>query len=562
MRNKKVHITIIAIFIAIISVSLYYILKEPINLGLLKKPINPGLLKESINLGLDLKGGTQIILRPTERGGEEVTTQSLDQAMFIIMDRIDRLGLSEPLVTKDLSNNIVIQLPGEKDPDKAKEIIGKTAQLEFRLVTGTFISIKNQNWDTLKFDYEKGELVIDPDAEKVLLVDDINALVSGNLYEIDGELLSDPESEEMLLVKYSGEDNQETDVEGSSAGDGSESNVNINIDPEKVIGKIIYKPETRELLLVDYNDESEIGEILVDSRTGAAALVGPVLLTGDKLAKVAAGYDTYGKIRVALSFKDEGVEIFKEITSENIGRNLAIVLDEEIKSAPYIKVPITDGDAEITGIDSIEEAKNVELVLQTGALPVNLHEEEVTFVGPTLGMDSLNKGLYAGIVGFILIIVFMFFYYRGLGIFSALGLIIYIIIFWGIISGIGAALTLPGIAGIILTIGMAVDANVIIFERIKEEILKAKSPRSAIGDGFKNALRTIVDSNVTTLITAAALYRFGTGPIKGFAVTLSLGIVISMLISLLFTRSIIFMMAGIPRMATPGFLGVRRRSSE
>jgi len=544
MRNKKVHITIIAIFIAIISISLYYILKEP------------------INLGLDLKGGTQIILKPTERGGEEVTTQSLDKAMLIIMDRIDKLGISEPLVTKDLSNNIVIQLPGVKDPDKAKEIIGKTAQLEFRLVTGTFISIKNQNWDTLKFDYEKGELVIDPDAEKVLLVDDINALVSGNLYEIDGELLSDPESEEMLLVKYSGKDNQETDVEGSSTGDGSESNVDINIDPEKVIGKIIYKPETRELLLVDYNDESETGEILVDSRNDAATLVGPVLLTGDKLAKVSAGYDTYGEIRVTLSFKDEGVEIFKEITSENIGRNLAIVLDEEIKSAPYIKVAITDGDAEITGIDSIEEAKNIELVLQTGALPVNLQIEESSTVGPTLGMDSLNKGLRAGIIGFILIIVFMLFYYKGLGIYSALGLIIYIIIFWGVMSGIDAALTLPGIAGIILTIGIAVDANVIIFERIKEEILKAKSPRIAIGYGFKNALRTIVDSNVTTLITAAALFRFGTGPIKGFAVTLSLGVVISMVISLLFTRSLIFLMSGISRINTPGFLGVRRRSGE
>ena len=482
--------------------------------------------------------------------------------MRIIRDRIDRIGVSEPLITKDSSKNIVIQLPGVKDPDTAKELIGKTAELEFRLVTGTFISIKNQKWNTLKFDYEKGELVIDPDAEEVLLVNDINALISGNLYKIVGELLSDPESEEMLLVEYSEEDNQETGVEGSSTGDDSKSNVGINIDPEKVIGKIIYDSGTGELLLVDYNDESEIGEILVDSRTGAATLAEPALLTGDKLAKSVAGYDTYGEIRVTLSFKDEGVEIFKEITSENIGRNLAIVLDEEIKSAPYIKVPITDGNAEITGIDSIDEAKNIEIALQFGALPVNLKIEESSTVGPTLGMDSLNRGLYAGIIGFFLIIVFMFSYYRGLGFYSALGLIIYIIIFWGIISGIGAALTLPGIAGIILTIGIAVDANVIIFERIKEEILKAKSPRIAIGDGFKNALRTIIDSNVTTLITAAALYRFGTGPIKGFAVTLSLGVVISMVISLLFTRSIIFLMSGISRINTPGFLGVRRRSSE
>ncbi len=544
MRNKKVHITIIAIFIAIISVSLYYILTEP------------------IKLGLDLKGGTQIILKPTERGGE-VTSEKLKIAMDTIRKRIDRLGMSEPLVTKDLlSNNIVVQLPGEKDPERAKEIVGKTAQLEFRLVTGTFISIKDQNWDIVKFDYEKGQLIIDPDAEEVILIDDINALLNSKPINIIARLVEDPDTGELLLVEPDEESNLEENSEDGDAEESSGADTGINIDPEKVIGKIIYNSETRELLLVSGENEEEVGEILVDSRTGAATLVGHVLITGDELAKAIAGYDNYGKIRVALSFKGEAVDKFSEITTNNIGRNLAIVLDEEIESAPYIRVPITDGSAEITGIESTEEAKNIEIVLQFGKLPVSLKIEESITVGPTLGMDSLTMGLYAGIIGFILIIAFMFFYYRGLGIFSALGLIIYIIIFWGILAGIDAALTLPGIAGIILTIGMAVDANVIIFERIKEEIIKSKSPRIAIGDGFKNAIRTIIDSNVTTLITAAALYRFGTGPIKGFAVTLSLGVVISMVISLLFTRSIIFMMAGIPRMAAPGFLGVRRRSSE
>jgi preprotein translocase subunit SecD len=153
-------------------------------------------------------------------------------------------------------------------------------------------------------------------------------------------------------------------------------------------------------------------------------------------------------------------------------------------------------------------------------------------------------------------------YYRGLGLISTLGLSIYIIIFWGIMAGIGAALTLPGIAGIILTIGMAVDANVIIFARIREEGRKGKSPRIAIGDGFKHAIRTIVDANVTTLITAAALYRFGTGPIKGFAVTLALGVVISMVISLLFTRSLLFLAAGLPRIASPGFIGIKREKEK
>ena len=538
MRNKKVHITIIAIFIAIISISLYYILKEP------------------INLGLDLKGGTQIILKPTERGGTgEITPEKLNRTMKTIRDRIDMLGVSEPLVTKDLSNNIVVQLPGVKDPDTAKEIIGKTAQLEFRLVTGTFISQKDDTWSIVGLDYEKGELLIDPDAKKIILIDDINKFFQGEYVLTVGNLITDPETNELVLVAPQNQADSEENKEGENA-----DSAGLNFSAEEILGVVKYDSETMQMFME--KDGEEVGEILVDSRTGAATLVGPVLITGYNLANALAGYDSYGEIKVSLSFKNEAVEKFREITTENIGKELAIVLDENIESAPYIRVPITDGSAEITGIDSIEEAKNIELVLQTGALPISLQIEDSSTVGPTLGMDSLNKGLIAGIIGFILIIVFMLFYYRGLGIYSVLGLIIYTIIFWGILAGIGAALTLPGIAGIILTIGMAVDANVIIFERIKEEILKAKSPRIAIGDGFKNAIRTIVDSNVTTLITAAALFRFGTGPIKGFAVTLSLGVVISMVVSLLFTRSIIFMMAGIPRMATPGFLGVRRRSSE
>ena len=223
---------------------------------------------------------------------------------------------------------------------------------------------------------------------------------------------------------------------------------------------------------------------------------------------------------------------------------------------------ITGGDAVIEGINSLEEAKDIALVLQTGALPVNLIIEESSTVGPTLGRDALDKGIYAGIIGLALIMIFMIAYYRGLGLISILNLVIYILIFWGIMAGIGAALTLPGIAGIILTIGMAVDANVIIFARIREEGRKGKSPRIAIGDGFKHALRTIVDANVTTLITAVALYRFGTGPIKGFAITLALGVVISMIVSLLFTRSLLFLAAGLPRIASPGFIGIKKKKEK
>jgi preprotein translocase subunit SecD len=415
MRNKKAHIVIIVIFIIIIGVSIYYIY-----------PVN-----SSIKLGLDLKGGTQIILKPTLQGEDEVTEESLDKAMLIIMDRIDKLGISEPLVTRDYSNNIIIQLPGVDDPDRAIEVIGKTAQLEFRILES------------------------------------------------------------------------------------------------------------------------------VDEDTGEVNL-GPTLMTGDKLAKAGAGYDPNGRVVVKMSFTTEGQEIFEKITSENIGRQLAIVLDGEIKSAPVIRTEIT-GDAVIEGIDSLDEAKDIALVLQTGALPVSLRIEESSTVGPTLGRDSLEKGMYAGIIGLSLIIIFMAAFYRGLGLISIIGIVVYILIFWGILAGIDAAITLPGIAGIVLTIGMAVDANVIIFERIKEELRKDKSARVAIGEGFKNGMRTIIDANVTTLITAAALYRFGTGPIRGFAVTLSLGVIISMLTSLVLTRSMLFLLSGSDIVLAPGFAGIKRK---
>jgi len=415
MRNKKAHIVIIVIFIIIIGVSIYYIY-----------PVN-----SSIKLGLDLEGGTQIILKPTHQGEDEVTEESLDKAMLIIMDRIDKLGISEPLVTRDYSNNIIIQLPGVDDPNRAIEVIGKTAQLEFRILES------------------------------------------------------------------------------------------------------------------------------VDEETGEVNL-GPTLMTGDKLAKAGAGYDPNGRIIVKMSFTTEGQEIFEKITSENIGKQLAIVLDGEIKSAPVIRTEIA-GDAVIEGIDSLDEAKDIALVLETGALPVNLKIEESSTVGPTLGRDSLEKGLYAGIIGLSLIIIFMAAFYRGLGLISIIGIFVYILIFWGILAGIDAAITLPGIAGIILTIGMAVDANVIIFERIKEEIRKDKSARVAIGEGFKNGMRTIIDANVTTLITAAALYRFGTGPIRGFAVTLSLGVIISMLTSLVLTRSTLFLVSGSDIALAPGFTGIKRK---
>jgi preprotein translocase subunit SecD len=413
MRNKKANITVIIIFVIIIGLCFYYIFRDSV--------------AESIKLGLDLKGGTQIILKPVKKGTEVIATEDLDLIESIIMDRIDKLGISEPLITRDFNQNIVVQLPGVDDPQRAIEVIGKTAQLEFKILES-----------------------VDEDGNPVL---------------------------------------------------------------------------------------------------------GPTLMKGDELVRAQAGYDSSGQIVVSMSFTEEGRAQFEQITSENVGKNLAIVLDGEVKSAPRIDESIA-GDAVIQGINSFEEAKDIALVLETGKLPVSLERQEVQVIGPTLGQDSLQQSILAGIIGLALIAIFMVAMYRGLGLISVIGLLCYIILFWGILAAIQSPLTLPGIAGVVLTIGVAVDANVLIFSRIKEEMLKGKGKYAAFSEGFKNALKAIIDSNVTTLITAAALYRFGTGPIRGFAVTLAIGVFISMLTAIILVRAILFLMVN-SRVVTPGFIGAK-----
>jgi preprotein translocase subunit SecD len=446
MRKNRLNIVTILIFAVVVGLAIWSILSFP------------------IKLGLDLKGGTQVILKATQIQQQETgsaaatsttstgstaagsstsqptsttaaadaqknaaSSEAIDKAMLIMLNRIDKLGISEPLITKDFSGNIVIQLPGVDNPDKAVEVIGKTAQLEFRIVEG-------------------------------------------------------------------------------------------------------------------YDDQNNYQ-------------LGPVLITGDKLSSAKAGYDSNGKIVVQFSFNSEGAKEFEKITTANIGKQLAIVLDGQVKSAPVIRSAIA-GDGVIESIGTLEEAKDIALVLQTGALPVNLEIQEVRTIGPTLGQDSLQQSLLAGAIGFLLVVIYMIIMYRGLGMISIVGLISYIALFWGILSGLKTPLTLPGIAGIILTIGIAVDANVLIFARIKEEMLKGKTKIVSFREGFRNALKAIIDSNITTLITAAALYRFGTGPIRGFAVTLAIGIVISMFTAILLTRSILFLMVN-TKAVSPKFIGVK-----
>lgn len=272
---------------------------------------------------------------------------------------------------------------------------------------------------------------------------------------------------------------------------------------------------------------------------------GTTVLTGRQLKDATESKNPQtGVAEVNLEFEPDGAKAFAEITAANVGKHLAIVLDGNVLQAPSIKEPIPNGRAQISPYESLEEAHNIAILLRSGSLPVKLDVMEKRTVGPTLGADSLDKSVKAGIAGLIGILVFMLIYYRIPGLIANLALVIYALIVLMIFAALKVTMTLPGIAGFLLTLGMAVDANVIIFERLREELWSGKTLRSAIDAGFKRAFVAILDSNVTTLIAGAVLYYFGTGPIKGFAVTLSIGIVASMFTAITMTRWMLHLAAG------------------
>lgn len=376
-----------------------------------------------------------------DKEADRIRKMAVEQALETIRNRIDQFGVSEPDIRQEGDNRLLIQLPGVKDSQRAKDLIGKTALLEFKLV--------DENHD-------------------------VNAALKG---------VVPPGSEVLYEVR---EDSQ-----------------------------------TRRT-----------------SKTPYLLIKRPVL-TGSYLTDAKVQIDSqYNEPYVAIKFDKKGAQIFEKITEENVKKRLAIVLDNKVYSAPVIQEKISGGEARITGRFTPEEARDLAIVLRAGALPAPVKVLEERTVGPSLGTDSIHKGLLAGLVGSGLIILFMFFYYRGSGLIADIALLFNIVMIFGGLAAFQATLTMPGIAGIILTIGMAVDANVLIFERIREELRVGKTLRAAVDAGFHMATWTILDANITTLIAGLVLFQFGTGPVKGFAVTLSLGVVSSVFTALVLTRVI------------------------
>lgn len=331
------------------------------------------------------------------------------------------------------------------------------------------------------------------------------------------------------------------------------------IDATGVAEPIIQRQGDRRIIveLAGIDDPEEaVRNMIQPAYLEFKTVEGETIVTGSDLKDAIESRDpTTGRVTVNLEFTAEGTKKFAQATTENVGRPIGIYLDGEILQNPVVQEPITNGRAEITGYESLEEAHTIAILLRSGALPVQLEVMEKRTVGPQLGQDSLDRSINAGIVGLIAILVFMVVYYRVPGFIAAVALAIYALLVFAIFIGIHATMTLPGIAGFLLSLGIAVDANVIIFERIKEELRSGKSIRSAIDAGFKRGFVAVFDANVTTLIAAVVLYYFGTGPIRGFAVTLSIGILASMFTAITMTRWMLHLAAATNLAKHPRYYG-------
>ncbi len=452
------------------------------------------LREKSIKLGLDLQGGMYLLLEVDKsKLGPAEAKNAVDQAMQIIRNRIDQFGVAEPSIQKQGDNRILIQLPGLLDQERAKELIGQTALLDFKLVK--------------------------TDEEQRAIIDRIDTYFESKAAADSGAVrdsLSRPFSSLFLSVAQAGESFALS-------------------ENEAMLNGMIQELRADSTFVLDGTMAWEAHQSEREGRTGRVfyILTKEPLMQGKEVQSAQMRLDLDqqrpGAPGVSFTLTSRGGAMFADITGSNTGRRLAIVLDNRVQSAPNILERIPRGQGSITGNFTEEEAQNLSIVLRSGALPAPVNVVEERTVGPSLGQDSIQKGLMAGAMGAGAVVLFMLIYYRLSGVVAVVALVLNIIALLACMAGFHATLTLPGIAGVVLTIGMAVDANVLIFERIREELRHKKTVMAAIETGYARAYRTIVDANVTTLLSALALMWFGTGPIRGFAVTLSIGLIINMI---------------------------------
>ena len=469
---------------------------------------------------------------------------AINRVLEILQNRVDQFGVSEPTIQKQGKHRIVVELAGIQDSERARALLQSTALLEFYLVKNVAVTneIIAQLDNALRSDNDQST----PKEKKTTEKEDKNTEdQSTTVSELFGETESN--------VSDSDNDTNLDDIFAEAPFSGLLTSIpgDMGIEEKNIYAfkKLLEEPEVQSKL------NNADGQFLLSQEAETASANEAVKfyrlyylekrpeLTGGIVEEAQAnlgslGGGSAGQPVVSLTMNSEGSRTWSRVTGANVGERIAIVLDQKVHMAPSIREKIPGGRTQIEGFANINEAKDLAIILRAGALPapVNIIEERI--VGPSLGADSITQGTQAVLIGLVTVLVFMLVYYRLAGTVADFALIWNILLVLAVLASLQATLTLPGIAGLILTVGMSIDANVIIFERIREELRKGKTPKAAIDAGYDRALTTIIDANVTTLIASLVLYQFGTGPIKGFATVLFWGILISMFTAVFITRTI------------------------
>ena len=482
--------------------------------------LRENLKQRALNLGLDLQGGMYIVLEVNpENLSPDARKDAVDRVQEIIANRVDQFGVTEPLIHRQGDWRIVVELPGVQNVERAKALIGKTARLAFK--------------------------ILQSDADRTYAIKKIDAyLATTDAIQLPNEMPNDIATTKPLLSDY-------VVIQGSD--------MLVEEHHVSTVRALLERPDVQKRLPSD-------GQFLWGAKLESMHPQPRVLyfvkshteMTGEVLANahVTTGQDfgNIGQSVVNFTTTREGVRIFSRITGNHVGERLAIILDDQVYSAPAIRSKIDQGSGVIEGIGNVEEAQDLAIVLRAGTLPADVQIIEDRTVGPSLGNDAIAQGKNAATIGLLLVIIFMVLYYNFAGLIASVALLLNLALILATLIAFHGTLTLPGIAGIVLTIGMAVDANVLIFERIKEELRTGLTVYKAIRNGYKRAFLTIVDANLTTALSGIVLYQFGTGPIKGFAITLIVGLISSMFTAIFVTRTLFDILLKKDRLS-PQFVG-------
>ncbi|HET9004579.1 MAG TPA: protein translocase subunit SecD [Gemmatimonadaceae bacterium] len=496
-----------------------------------------------IKKGLDLQGGMHVALEVDESKGTVANkSDAIDRALKVVRNRVDQFGVSEPVVQKAGNDRIVVELPGIDDPDRARDLLQKSAYLEFQITDKTDALVRSL-----------------PRLDAV--AKQLAPIVGGTkpaATEAAGPGVAT--SDKALTGLFGGDTAKKT----AAAGKDSTPNDTLAVTSQGIFSRNIQRGEMPGEYYVASTAYDQIAALIARPEVQAAlpprkvfrwsndslpiqgttyrmlyVLDADPMITGEAITDAKPQQDPTEGTVVTFTLSNEGGRVFKRQTSAHIKDYMAIVLDQLVMGRPPIIEGAISTRGQITmGRRNLQAAQDLALVLRAGALPVPLKVAEVRQVGATMGADSVHKGLIAGLLAVAVVVIIMLVYYRFSGFLAVVGLALYVLYTLATLSGFDAVLTLPGLAGFVLSIGIAVDANVLIFERIREELDRGKTVRTAIDEGFRHAMPAIVDSNVSTMLTAAVLYQWGSGPVRGFAVTLIAGIAASMFTAIFVVRTL------------------------